>query len=257
MSTRVDGADCPVRHRRHGDGFSGGELLPDAGRADGLDVDIGFGQAGFGEHAQERVIGGVGVGQRRHGFALELARRFNLGVFVADQLHQRAGAQHRHRLDRNALRPRDDGCVANRATDHGVARTDLFGHVHTAAPSDELHVQPFGGVITFGLRQHPGAESRQGARRGQQIRHLLELGVCGQRREQRRSSKKCKRCATGGDQNWAFNHWVSPVVKKANGHCQKFNFREAMQGLSLTLCRSNTLVLRGFATQQCARQLDL
>ncbi len=77
-----------------------------------------------------------------------------------DQLHQGASAKNRHRFYRDAVWPHNHGRIANATADNRVARANLFCDVDTAARALELHLQPFGFVIAFGLRQHPGPESR-------------------------------------------------------------------------------------------------
>ena len=166
LRSRVHRAHRPVGHRRHGHGLFGGKLLPHPGGASRLNVHVGLGRAALAQHAQQGVVGGVGVGNGGDGFAFEFAWAFNCRVLVADQLHQRASAQHRHGFDRYALAARDDGSVANRAANHCVARAYLLGHVHAAAPGNKIYLQSFSGVVAFGLRQHPRAEGGQhGGRR--------------------------------------------------------------------------------------------
>ena len=108
LGASLHGADSPVGHASHCAGLFTSELLPHASRAGGLDIDIVFGQAHFCQHAQQGVVTRVGVGQHGDRFAAQFARAVNALVLVADQLHQRARAQHRDRLHRNTLGSRND-----------------------------------------------------------------------------------------------------------------------------------------------------
>jgi hypothetical protein len=151
----------------------------------------------------------------RDGFAFELTRALNALVFVADQLHQGARTQHRHGLDRNALRAGDDGRVANGAANDGIACAHLFGHIDTAAGCDEFHIQAFGLVVALGLRQHPGPKGGQCARCGQQVSHFLQSACAWARQGGSTGSRAEGQQAHTGHafdhQGRGFFHMASPV----------------------------------------------
>ena len=125
-----------------------------------MDVQIILGQTRFGEHPQECVIGGVGVGNGGDGLAFELARALDVRVFVTHELHQGARPQDSDRLHRNPLRSGNDGGVANGAANDRIARTHLFGHVHAAPPGHKIHLQTLLGVVALGLGDHPRSKRR-------------------------------------------------------------------------------------------------
>ena len=130
----------PVGHRRHRVGLAGGEELPHAGGTRGLRFDVALVQPRGREHAEERIEGGVLVGHRGDGAALEILRPVDSLAVVYHELHQRFAAEERHRLYRHALRARDDRRVADGAADRRVARADLHRHVDAALGGDEIHL---------------------------------------------------------------------------------------------------------------------
>ena len=90
-------------------------------------------------------------------------------VLVEHELHQRAAAQHRHRLHRHAVRPHDDRGVADAAADDGVTRADLLGNVDAAFCDLEGDVETLGLEVAALLGDHERPERRQRRRRRQEI----------------------------------------------------------------------------------------
>jgi hypothetical protein len=195
LGAGIGGADDPVRHPGHRLRLARREDLPDAGRTGGLDLRIALAQVDGLQVAQQRVIGGVGVGHHGDGLALQVPERLDAAVLVHADHGQRTGAQHGDRLDRHAVGAHDDRRVADRAADHGVARADLLGDVDAAAGGNERDLQVLRGVIALLLRHHPGGEGQRVRRRRQQVGDFFH-------RRQRRGGdrhREGRRTADGGE----------------------------------------------------------
>ena len=150
----------PIGNARHGIGFSGHKQFPDAGGTRGLDVDIATFQTLTGEHAEQRIICGVLERQRGHGLAFEVGGAVDAAIGMRRQMHERPSAEHGNGLDRYAVGADDQWGVANAATDNGVARAYLLGHVDATTRRLKFNIEPFLLIVAACLGQYPGLERR-------------------------------------------------------------------------------------------------
>lgn len=171
-ASRLDRCN-PFGHARHGMQISGDGELDDATCSNRLNVGIGLGHLGGGEHPQKIVVSGILEGEHTDRLAFQIGRPGNATVLAPGKLRQTTAAEQGHAANIKPVGAHDDGRVPDASTEIGIPDSHLRGHVRTALANLEGHVEVCSLEIALAFGELKGREGGQEIRCREKICHLF------------------------------------------------------------------------------------